>query len=523
MADIPPLSLTINANDSPAVIENARKQLEDGIEQHRQTIISMQYRLNELTLVARLPPELLSEIFQCYVTTTLVDWRPYQPYRWIRLTHVCHHWRNVALRSPRLWADIAMTSNLEWMKELISRSCQVPLNLTMARSELGSGVFRRVVQELPRARQLMIRLEPYTYHSLNDVELPQNFPLLRSVVVQNPAYSYGDMKFPLVISKGSFPVIEQLDITGYILDWSLPIFAPTLTRLVLSPDVLNLPSANEALDAISKMPLLQHLELASVVKPMVDTGIPSSTHNITLPNLSYLCLSGQALACVFILKQLEFPAETTLLLELKEMRTEADVTLVTGPVVRQLLESMGGGGTNRTVRSFAIQERGDISTFSFWTVVHSLDTLALRRVKPHIQITFGYGVQLKPLLEVFCTALPLSQVESLYLGDTTSHYGIKGPYIKVLEKMPNVSQAQVDSDTGGLLSGILTARVDVHTDTHKPGRRRKQLLLRNLRLLILHDVRFRPASEDWDDDSFVEGLVKAFKGRNKSRCNLAEW
>lgn len=51
------------------------------------------------------------------------------PYVWIRLTHVCRAWRDMALSTSTLWTHVALVSE-EAMMEILRRSGEQPLTVT---------------------------------------------------------------------------------------------------------------------------------------------------------------------------------------------------------------------------------------------------------------------------------------------------------------------------------------------------------------------------------------------------------
>ncbi|KDQ61992.1 hypothetical protein JAAARDRAFT_104759, partial [Jaapia argillacea MUCL 33604] len=54
--------------------------------------------------IRRLPPEVLSEIFQHFVTSDIIDLEPYERFCLpLRLTHICCYWRKLAMSTPSLW------------------------------------------------------------------------------------------------------------------------------------------------------------------------------------------------------------------------------------------------------------------------------------------------------------------------------------------------------------------------------------------------------------------------------------
>ncbi|TEB37109.1 hypothetical protein FA13DRAFT_1614958, partial [Coprinellus micaceus] len=80
-------------------------------------ITALQGRHNAASLIGRLPPELLSHIFGMLSYT----WT-----RWIRVTHVCRHWREVALDCTSLWSRITFSHN-DFTQAKLARSKRHPL------------------------------------------------------------------------------------------------------------------------------------------------------------------------------------------------------------------------------------------------------------------------------------------------------------------------------------------------------------------------------------------------------------
>ncbi|KAI0342823.1 hypothetical protein BDW22DRAFT_1329948, partial [Trametopsis cervina] len=56
-------------------------------------------------------------------------WRPRQKarfYGWLYITHICRHWRNIALSVSDLWSHILLT-DVDCVSAFLDRSGQVPL------------------------------------------------------------------------------------------------------------------------------------------------------------------------------------------------------------------------------------------------------------------------------------------------------------------------------------------------------------------------------------------------------------
>ena len=95
--------------------KEALQSIEADIDHHSQLLIGLRRRRNSFVRLNRLPSELLAEIF---LYCRGEDWdlpdnsetakykATVPPLRWIFVTAVCSHWRQVALQTPRLWSHI---------------------------------------------------------------------------------------------------------------------------------------------------------------------------------------------------------------------------------------------------------------------------------------------------------------------------------------------------------------------------------------------------------------------------------
>ncbi|KAH9926156.1 uncharacterized protein B0H18DRAFT_352226 [Fomitopsis serialis] len=111
-------------------IDDALRQAEDSMKRTAALMQKMRALRNRSVTINRLPSELLADIFWRISSPTVIA-------RLISLTHVCTHWRAVALDDARLWAtvwiecdpesDTLQTSCVPRMTEYLRRSRSHPL------------------------------------------------------------------------------------------------------------------------------------------------------------------------------------------------------------------------------------------------------------------------------------------------------------------------------------------------------------------------------------------------------------
>lgn len=84
----------------------------------------VQSKLNSFLPVYCLPKELVIHIFEILASSASTS------SRWIHVTHVCRHWRNIALSTPTLWRQILTSPGPEFATVCLERSGNdVPLEI----------------------------------------------------------------------------------------------------------------------------------------------------------------------------------------------------------------------------------------------------------------------------------------------------------------------------------------------------------------------------------------------------------
>ena len=108
-----------------------RSQVEARIIELENEVRVLKSYLNTATTTGRLPPEILSHVFLELSSSSPVGSSTSQRLSWIRLTHVCRHWRGVALNCPALWSNISIAHEV-WTDLMLSRSKEAPLSVDLS-------------------------------------------------------------------------------------------------------------------------------------------------------------------------------------------------------------------------------------------------------------------------------------------------------------------------------------------------------------------------------------------------------
>lgn len=128
--------------------QQGRDEIEEKILYHLHEVSRLKQLLNASRPIMRLPEEILGEVFLHYQAHQLLwadsedseDYPCGKFYTWMEITHVCHRWREVALRMPLFWRNIKATRP-EMVQLLLARSSYAPLHVggRISFSEFSDG------------------------------------------------------------------------------------------------------------------------------------------------------------------------------------------------------------------------------------------------------------------------------------------------------------------------------------------------------------------------------------------------
>ncbi|KAI0630511.1 hypothetical protein C8Q77DRAFT_1133458 [Trametes polyzona] len=305
-----------------------REDLESEIATHARAIIDLKGRLNTMTTVARLPPELLSEVFlhvtrdayAIYQSSNHLHYGAARFYAWVKVSHVCRSWREVALSTPRLWGHIILTKR-SVVEDMLLRSKRAPLSLSAAifsSKDDRTRVLEQLMQETPRIKELRLS-GPVCLLQDFCAKLTEPANNLDTLVLSdNASHTYpllSNNALSQTVFPGKLPYLRTLEIRGLVFDWTVPVLSPTLTRLVLvgrmdSQSLLG--SFNQLLTVLDTMPGLETLVLENAI-PRVSSEVTTwSTpqHTIALPQLHELTVHGQSFDCANLINHLRLSSST---------------------------------------------------------------------------------------------------------------------------------------------------------------------------------------------------------------------
>lgn len=257
--------------------DDERLKIEAEVEHHKIEAARLIRRLNASTLVMRLPDELLAEVIMLYVRswhdddTSKFYWSRTPHYGWLRLTHVCHRWREVALNTPALWTNIKVTSP-EVVTSFIARSGNLPFHVrffgTDMRGEEELACWMPILRASSRAHYLHIKLGN-SLPTFSPVYESGRELLLTELRVLDLDYTTASQRtLPSFVS----PRLPQLHtLTSYLLPYQVikSLLVPSLRSLLLGHLRMRDSSMWRLFfEALKQLTRLEHLTLIDSFRPL---------------------------------------------------------------------------------------------------------------------------------------------------------------------------------------------------------------------------------------------------------------
>ncbi|KAF9465948.1 hypothetical protein BDZ94DRAFT_1296135 [Collybia nuda] len=308
----PPLSVP-STNEFGSSVK-AAQNIDEEIGNYRDKIRALKTRRNELVLISRLPPELLSTIFQ------LVQEKPltYFPERtkWTAISHVCGHWRRVALQSPSLWSNIDIHGHESgpgtWVEVFLERSKQAALTLSAKLTYRSLQPIKAALEKVDRMRHLSLTLQTPMAQDLLDILENHPAPLLEHFQI-NCSTSEGSGRLPDRLFSGNYSSLRVLKLVNCDSSWNLP---PLHNLVILQIHNSNIfagsgesPTILQLISILENSPNIKQIDLEGMLpgsQPGAHTGSP-----IILPNLSTISLKSPIVSSVELLNHISYPASSS--------------------------------------------------------------------------------------------------------------------------------------------------------------------------------------------------------------------
>ncbi|KAI0690449.1 hypothetical protein BC835DRAFT_1307909 [Cytidiella melzeri] len=282
----------------------------DRLEGHSIEIIMTNPELDSHITISQLPSEVLLLIFRRY---SMTEWRG-GDVPWIKVTHVCRRWREVALSASTLWSYIRITpsTSAKRVSTWIQRSQQAPLTVTslpVSFFEMEVTEIHRIIMEhLTRIRELALYVLDIELFHPNSLAGPHH-SLQNLTIDFVPHATAGYPGLPSISKLHTiFPSLSVLSLSHFHLDLDACQFPASLTSLRLFEGVpQSHVSLERMLDVLRGLPLLTSFALGSGKLSEITTATATSISSVSLPHLRYLNIAEQLHPCIGLLAHLIVP------------------------------------------------------------------------------------------------------------------------------------------------------------------------------------------------------------------------
>ncbi|ETW84688.1 hypothetical protein HETIRDRAFT_473409 [Heterobasidion irregulare TC 32-1] len=417
-------------------------------------LASSRMRRNRFLFVSRLPPELLARIFSF---SAAIDPPSSSALGWITVTHVCSHWRQVALDHSTLWANVSLEIGSRWSDEMIQRAKLAPLIITPPRffTQAVSEIAVRILHShLGRTTELRLTSRKVFLPPMET--FTASAPLLEEVCISS-IHEY--VRLPNDLFGHNAPRLRSACFRGCIIPWSSPLLR-NLTHLDIAlssqgsnmDTAPNLPSHEEFFDLLANMCRLESLSIEEYFPRSLPEATASSRMRypvIKLPHLSVLGLTGQWSDCAPVLRSIEVPATSRISLDCLDLDSNIfDSVLL--PIVERHSGKTGEALPMRTLRIGIVSGLG--YSFQIYlrysNVVASLETLHAILQALHIQelslLVLGFWTRApKDFLAIFEPLKSAQRLEHImYEDDACSLFPSTLAHTSVSESGPDNAHDQ---------------------------------------------------------------------------------
>ena len=311
-------------------------------------MIELKRARNSLLNISKLPPEVLGNIFQ---------WNVSLKNRFDGLERgsrnflfVCHHWLQVALRTPEVWSFWGNTPP-EWAR-WHRCSGTAPLDLVLGGVDHDDGTFdvtlRNTLQDRA-ARDAIRRVHLWSGSAAFLTAIISSLTVVREGVRSNSVESlvlFNDDNTPVDTSDFfahyRFPKLRRLELDNCrIASWDLLVSRTTVLIILIlhlgHPSAT--PTTSQLLSILASNPTLQKVSLSGPAVP--DDGGGVSPFQVPLHHVKELELAGGLRHVIGLLLRLDYPTNMDRLDITVRNCTIVDMSQTIGPYLRDYLRRRG--------------------------------------------------------------------------------------------------------------------------------------------------------------------------------------
>lgn len=302
--------------------------------------------LNSLRPISRLPSGILLDIFHIIVHACNLGLRwehdpdaagasnryVYTFYRWLSITQVCHHWRDIAINTSDLWTDVLL-HRVDALPTVLARSQAMPLSLFYCIPKSGTDesvqlpIVAALRPHLHRVRLLQVVSEDRS-HNLCGPLFSCSLPSIQDIVLilKSPGEEVNAKNLgPLHAQPfGMWLKTEHVDLRS--LSFSHVSFLgikegsrPSLRHLRIEKSLHDFPMSS-LVSVLEHLPLLESLSLIEAVPRVLRTpgALPKPQKVVILPHLRSLRIFSPSPEVIHFLNHISYSNDTTIEIDLTD-------------------------------------------------------------------------------------------------------------------------------------------------------------------------------------------------------------
>ncbi|KAF8267392.1 hypothetical protein EI94DRAFT_1730674 [Lactarius quietus] len=288
------------------------------------TIVFSYFRLPAgVSTISSLPDEVIQDLFwSCRLPGMPPLGRsPDHHLAWLRVAHVCHQWREIALNYPLFWSHVDFTNlTLAGGPEILARAKEAPLHLEarFRTSDWGDTRFNAFEKEIQsRVSQICyLSISAGSFRLQKMIGgLTSPAPTLEclSLAQLPPIASSWRVSVHDTLFGGTTPRLTSLQLRNCDFSWKSPLLKGLRCLDARTESGSAKPNLADWLDALREMPHLEKLVLHSVSPNYLHSPFTYDINRVvSLPSLTHLDISANARSCARALSYLFLPALTKL-------------------------------------------------------------------------------------------------------------------------------------------------------------------------------------------------------------------
>ncbi|KAF8262416.1 hypothetical protein EI94DRAFT_1743698 [Lactarius quietus] len=298
--------------------ELQQQAIDADIKSLEKSIHTLKHRRNAFAHISSLPTEIITAIF-FLLRVPGTGGKP-DTLLALRITHVCHRWREIALNQPLFWSHVNFTTvSPTGATEILARARTAPLHLE-AKVPIhiwDSSRFLSFKKDLQAhvSHIYHLRISAAPAHLQKTLQgLISPAPTLEHLSLSIEKYrprTSSRISVPDTLFDATTPRLSSLELSNCNISWKSPLLSGLKNLEIITLSVSARPTLTDWLDALDGMPQLESLILDSAF-PVASRFPVDVQRTVTLPFLAHLDISAAELDCGLALAHLVLPALTSL-------------------------------------------------------------------------------------------------------------------------------------------------------------------------------------------------------------------